>query len=624
VPLAVLSGAATCTQRRRLHNVRAAYYGAAVPLKSRLRSRSARDLREERDELGFVRQPAVRWLSPGLLARSGVEVLVSGTFGKFADKREIQRETQGPFDYSDAGDLWVDYLSDTGDGFDATYTMGWLLAQETLDFAGEKLPRGRVLLLGGDEVYPTADPVAYEDRFIGPFAAALPELPEFARPDMYALPGNHDWYDGLVSFLRVFCARDGNIGAWRTRQRRSYFAVELPNDWWVWGIDIQLDTYIDDSQLDYFHALAVKPGDKVILLTAKPAWIKALPGKLDPPSWRYLSFFEERVVRASGARLVVTLTGDLHHYARYEPAAEDEPTRLTAGGGGAYLSGTHTLYPELRVRSLDHDEAETVTYTREEVYPRAADSSRLANGILALARRNPQFALLLGAFYALLGVTALGALNSGLGSLWFNATLDGFGGFLTSAAGGATLLLIIVLFAGLYGGTDVVAPALEHRGGVVWATKLAKFVVALLHAALHVALAALTLWFVLQAVGDHPFWIWVLGIVALFVVGAVVGSTVFGAVLLAIHRARGVLAWEAANQVFTGQSIPDYKNLLRMRFGTDGGLTIYPLGVERACTDWRFAGPDGTRPRIVPSGAPPVAHAIDVALHYDASGRRVG
>jgi hypothetical protein len=594
-----------------------------VSLKSRLRSRTARDLREERDELGFVRQPAVRWMSPGLLAKSGVEVLVSGTFGKFADKRELQREPQPGMDYSAAGELWVDYLSDTGDGFDATYTMAWLLAQDALDFDGEKLPRGKILLLGGDEVYPTADPVAYEDRFIGPFAAALPQLDELARPDMYALPGNHDWYDGLVSFLRVFCTRDGSIGAWRTRQRRSYFAVKLPNDWWIWGIDIQLDTYIDDTQLDYFRAQAVAPGDKVILLTAKPAWVKALPGKVDPPSWRYLSFFEERVVRKSGARLCITLTGDLHHYARYEPASDAEPTRLTAGGGGAYLSGTHTLSPELHVRSLDDDEAQTVTYTREEVYPRAADSSRLANGILGIARRNPQFAQLLGAVYALLGLTMLGALNSGLGSLWFNGTHDGFGGFLSGATGGATLVIVAVLFGGIFGGTDIVAPTLEHRENVVRATKAAKLGVALLHAALHLAIVAVMLWLVLKVVGDHPIWIWVVGLVALFAAGALLGSTLFGAVLLAIHRVRGVKAWEAANQVFTAQSIPDYKNLLRMRFGADGSLTIYPLGVERACRDWRYPGPDGTKAQIVPAGAPPVAHAIDVALRYDATGRRV-
>jgi len=596
-----------------------------VSLKSSLHGRTARDLREERDLLGFIRRPAVRWLSPGLLAKSGVEVVVSGTFGKFADKREIQREAQDGLDYTGAGELWVDYLSDTGDGFDATYTMAWLLAQENLDFGGEKLPRGKVLLLGGDQVYPTADPVAYEDRFIGPFAAALPSSDAPDKPEMYALPGNHDWYDGLGSFLRVFCSRDGAIGGWRTRQRRSYFALKLPNDWWIWGIDIQLDTYIDDVQLDYFRSQPVTPGDKVILLTAKPAWIKALAGKVDPASWRYLSFFEERVVRASGARLALTITGDIHHYARYEPSGtEDAPTRLTAGGGGAYLSGTHTLYDELHLRSLDAAQDETVTYTREEVYPRAQDSSRLANGILRLGLLNPQFAQLLGALYAVLGIAALGALNSGAGSLFVNATFDGFGGFLSGAAGGATLLVVLVFIGGIYGGTDIVAPALEHREGVVRATKAAKLAVALAHAVTHLAIAALVLWAVIKLIGDSAAAIWVVGLVALFAAGLVLGSTLFGAVLLAIHRVRGVKAWEAANQVFTGQSIPDYKNLLRMRFRPDGSLTIYPLGVERACTSWRHVGPDATKPRFAPAGAPPVAHAIDAPLHYDASGRRVG
>jgi hypothetical protein len=590
-----------------------------VPLSRRLRDRSVRDLREEREELGFVRQPAVRWLSPGLLARSGVEVAVSGTFGKFADKREIQRDAQGPFDYSADGELWVDYLSDTGDGFDATSTMAWLLARDELDFAGEKLPRGRILLLGGDEVYPLADPVAYEDRFIGPFAAALPRPPATGAPDMYALPGNHDWYDGLVSFLRVFCTRGGSIGGWTTRQRRSYFAIRLPNDWWVWGIDIQLDTYIDDTQLDYFRSQAVKAGDKVILLTAKPAWTHALSGKLDPPSWRYLSFFEERIVRRSGARLCVTLTGDTHHYARYEPVAPSEPTRLTAGGGGAYLSGTHTLQPQLHLRSLDH--VETADYALQEVYPPMAVSRRLSNGILKLALLNPGFARLLGAIYVVLGAAMLGALNAGAGSLYDNAARDGVVGMLTGSVGGASLILVALLFGAIFAGTDVAAPPTAPNAG---ATKLAKLAVALIHVVLHVAIATLVLWAVVRLVGDHPLLIWLLGAVALFAAGAAIGSTLFAAMLLMIHRVRGEHAREAANQVFTGQSIPDYKNLLRMRFARDGSLTIYPLGVERACRDWRYAGADATGSRFVPGGAPPVAHAIDEPLRYDAAGRRVG
>ncbi len=176
-------------------------------LKDNLRKRSEADLRGERDLLGgWIRQPEVRWLDPSILAKAGVEVAVSGTFGKFADKREIQTQPQGPFDYTSSGELWIDYLSDTGDGWAATQTMAWLLAQPSLTVEGAELPRGTILLLGGDQVYPSATPEAYEDRFKGPFAAALPRSPTGLEPEMYATPGNHDWYDGLVSFLRLFCA----------------------------------------------------------------------------------------------------------------------------------------------------------------------------------------------------------------------------------------------------------------------------------------------------------------------------------------------------------------------------------------------------------------------------------
>ena len=60
-----------------------------MPLKSDLRGRSAEERRTERDELHFLRQPPVRWFEPALLLMAALEVAVSGTFGKFADKREL-------------------------------------------------------------------------------------------------------------------------------------------------------------------------------------------------------------------------------------------------------------------------------------------------------------------------------------------------------------------------------------------------------------------------------------------------------------------------------------------------------------------------------------------------------
>ena len=48
-----------------------------------------------------------------------------------------------------------------------------------------------------DVVYPDGDVNEYVGKFFIPFA-------DYPRP-IYAIPGNHDWLDGLVGFMRHFC-----------------------------------------------------------------------------------------------------------------------------------------------------------------------------------------------------------------------------------------------------------------------------------------------------------------------------------------------------------------------------------------------------------------------------------
>ena len=73
-------------------------------------------------------------------------------------------------------------MADTGDGFDATYSVAYLLAQPSLTVDGETLPRGQALVLGGDQVYPTAEqPGATRTGSRGPFRAALPVRGAAAR-----------------------------------------------------------------------------------------------------------------------------------------------------------------------------------------------------------------------------------------------------------------------------------------------------------------------------------------------------------------------------------------------------------------------------------------------------------
>ena len=72
-------------------------------------------------------------------------------------------------------------------------------------------------------------------------------------PELFAIPGTHDWYDGAGELHEIFC-RERWIGGWRTRQRRSYFAIKLPHGWWLWGIDIQFGAAIDEVQLRVLRA----------------------------------------------------------------------------------------------------------------------------------------------------------------------------------------------------------------------------------------------------------------------------------------------------------------------------------------------------------------------------------
>jgi hypothetical protein len=246
-------------------------------------------------ELGFTPQRPVGWLAPLLLLNTGLRTLLAILFGAYLDKRELQNALDGDcFDHSatEDGELWFDYVADLGDGFHATYSVAYLLAQPQLEVDGATLPRGRLLLLGGDQVYPLASSDAYESRMKGPYRAALPEPPIGApRPTLFALPGNHDWYDGLTAFLRLFARRkDGHIGGWRTEQRRSYFAVKLPARWWLFAIDEQFGAYIDDPQLRYFEsaAAAIQPGDRIVLMTPSPKWVKATD---DPDTYDAIDYF---------------------------------------------------------------------------------------------------------------------------------------------------------------------------------------------------------------------------------------------------------------------------------------------------------------------------------------------
>src|SRR5690606_22599777 len=96
------------------------------------------------------------------------------------------------------GNVWVDYIADLGDGFEATYAMAYLMAPEILDVAGahagserHRLPAGQILIMGGDQAYPQGTPQEYQSRLVDPYTWAF--TTEHPSRKLFAIPGNHDW-----------------------------------------------------------------------------------------------------------------------------------------------------------------------------------------------------------------------------------------------------------------------------------------------------------------------------------------------------------------------------------------------------------------------------------------------
>jgi hypothetical protein len=526
---------------------------------------------DDDSELGFIKAKPVSWLSPSMLINTAGRVVLSDVFGEYLDKRDLQQSLSSEvFDERDGADeLWFDYVADVGDGFDPTYTIAYLLGQSSLrvDGVDHDLPRGRFLMMGGDEVYPTPTPKRYEDKTKGPYEAAMP-LPPAAgpRPNLYALPGNHDWYDGLTSFMRIF-AKDSkdHIGGWCNTQARSYFAIQLPQKWWLFAIDEQFGAYLDDPQLAYFHAAASKvaPGDRVIVCTPTPSWVEAVG---EPGDYDTVDFFVRTVLKPTGADIKLMLSGDLHHYARYAPADGDRQL-IHCGGGGAYLYPTHRMPKQIPVpppAPRTHKLSEpTRTYELKQTFPTKSESRKYALGVFGrVPTRNIGFIALLGSLQTLFMLSLFGLFEhlSVDAQRWLELPI-------------AVVSLLILAGAAIF--------ANSATGGNLNASR--RVILGSLHGLAQIALGVLGTWAWVRLPLIHTRWPWPLPATAIyFVVMGVAATLVFCAYLLFAS-----LFGVNVNELFAGQSIIDSKSFLRLHIAHDGTLTIYPIGVRRVSRRWR-------------------------------------
>ena len=524
-------------------------------------------------------------------------------------------------DTSENGEFWFDYMADTGDGWNSTFRMAYLLARPQLVIQSHKLRRGSFLILGGDEVYPCASRQLYRERLVNPFWHACPRsLPPDPRDDqahLYAIPGNHDWYDGLVSFMRQFL-QGRNIGIWRTRQSRSYFALKLPHNWWIWGLDTQLESDINWPQVQFFIKAADRMGNQgnnLIVCTAEPYWIYAnLYEEKESKRQLYnnlLFLMSEEVLGPKKVNLYLSLAGDLHHYRRHVDVCDQNRHRIVSGGGGAFLHPTHDcgLVERLRVREIARPGQEKPNSGGSEAVTGRKEASD-TTGINVCGRTVPDKS---GdhdlcpptpkapqdpqdppgqSFEHVYRLAAQFPDEKTSRRLAFRNLLFFWNNPWFGVVPAAVYIVIGACMLDRYGYRLVFSPSL----GALSVIFLAHLIVygylcddrkgkwfrafwgGLLHGGVQFTVGCLAVGVCYTAAQGYD-WVtmWVILAVGIPFSGYLLGSTLLGVYLLI-----SLNCWQVnQNEAFSALRIKDYKNFLRFCIKDDGSLEIFPVGVRR-------------------------------------------
>jgi hypothetical protein len=237
------------------------------------------------------------------------------------------------------------------------------------------------MVIVSDVTYPAGDPDEYVNGHFIPYQGYGKEI--------YALPGNHDWYAELVGFMHAFCgapplppaaeAPPAGLGErlarllWRRpgpldRDLLRVFRARMaswadapapvqPGPYWaidtgplrIVGIDTGIEGTLDRAQGEWL--LEVSRGRDVpkVLLTGKPLIVNGEyePGRIDWGEDGGPTI--DDIVRDERHRYVAAIGGDIHNYQRYpvrlrRAGGGTRPLQyIVAGGSGAFLTATHTI-----------------------------------------------------------------------------------------------------------------------------------------------------------------------------------------------------------------------------------------------------------------------------------------
>jgi hypothetical protein len=582
------------------------------------------------------REKQVSWFDTRQLLATGSQSLAASIIGSMSGRRELMAALEPkigkPFDYSGQEELWLDYIADTGDGWNATTSVAWLAGRDgiVLDPGGRPteqpipkdcltegmpepqenellLPAGQLLLLGGDEVYPTASPDNYKHRFTDPLRCA--RWFQAGGRHVYSIPGNHDWYDGLTSFIRLFCQSEHArrwFGAWQAQQRRSYFSIKLPHNWWLWGVDMALEDDLDPPQYDYFReqAQALEKGDRLILSVPTPTWLRHPVGlvKEEDSALSRTSDKLDLIMRlpdkvGKDVDIPLVLTGDLHYYARHEAKLEHGKRHyIVCGLGGAFGLGTLLVPKRLKVQDAA-DPAKVADL--KQSFPDREESVKLRRGVWKFPLKNPAFTMALTGCQALILWLMSAAQPNWIEQIAVPTRPFGQLCVLIGQVASAAFvrpslllwLLILILGFGLFASNRRPPGSPPWVNWAAWGMGIAHGLLQILGSLVCVWLAAQTIaqfgffgfadeWKALQvSLGDKWATLLIAAPISYFYCGFL-----FGGYLWLAHKALKLHDQE----VFSAQALEDHKGFLRMHFSREG-LRIYPVGLNRHVAEWRGA-----------------------------------
>jgi hypothetical protein len=344
---------------------------------------------------GRQKKPPFRWFHAGTLWQSRNDQLAKW----LGDPSPDQRESWLKDWYAQARpDLKIDgkaltepsfvVIGDVGEGDTSQYA---LLAP--LDEFG----RGTdFMVIGSDVIYPGGEVEEYADKFFYAYK-------DYPAP-IYALPGNHDWYDDLRGFMFHFCGRErqpprprppllsksrlrerlwrrqaGAPNAERVAQMRAlrgdagqqvhqpgpYYVIETgPID--IVAIDTGIVNRIDAAQGEWLRRVSHSQKPKV-LLTGKPIYVDGeyKPSPIDGPTGGTV----DDLVRDPACNYLAVIGGDIHNYQRYPVGVGGRTIQyLVSGGGGAFMHATH------KIRNIDRTEPKGVRERDFRCYPLRGDS----------------------------------------------------------------------------------------------------------------------------------------------------------------------------------------------------------------------------------------------------------